>query len=64
MGPTLTPQRSPRTGSVRKVNPSDLTRTVLWPSQAAKSPTSGQFLGLGTKGAGSMARIGGRRCRQ
>jgi len=51
--PIRTPQRAPRMGSVRIVNPSIFSSTVLCPSQAACSPVSDQRLGCGVKGAGA-----------
>src|ERR1017187_5060803 len=52
IGPKLTPTRLPSTGSVRMVTPSNLSRTVAWPSHAAYKPRSGHSFGFGCSGEG------------
>jgi hypothetical protein len=54
-GPIRIPQRDPKIGSVKIVNPSIFNSTVLCPSHAACNPVSDHRLGCGVKGAGGTA---------
>jgi len=62
-GPILIPQREPRIGSVRMVNPSIFSSTVLCPNHAACNPVSAQRLGCGVKGAGGTPHLRSSRYR-
>ena len=55
-GPRLRPMRVLNTGSVKMLNPSILSRTVLCPSHAACKPWFGQSSGCGRNAAGTISR--------